>query len=39
MYENSNTASLPEGHPVSVYYKEKEIIVGLLDEISKLDAS
>ena len=37
MYDNANTATLPEGHPVSVYYQEREIIIGLLEEISTVD--
>lgn len=38
MYDNSNTTSLPEGHPVSIYFQEKEIILSLLDEISIVDS-
>jgi hypothetical protein len=37
MYDNANTTTLPEGHPVSVYYQEREIIVGLLEEISTVN--
>ena len=37
MYDNANTATLPEGHPVSVYYQEREIIIGLLEEITTVD--
>ncbi|MBC7845213.1 MAG: DUF438 domain-containing protein [Flavobacterium sp.] len=33
-----NTTSLPEGHPVSVYYHEKEIINSLLGELLAVDA-
>lgn len=38
MYDNSNTATLPEGHPVRVYFQEKEIILGLIEEILAVDA-
>lgn len=38
MYDHSNTTALPEGHPVSVYFQEKEIIIGLLDEINTVDS-
>jgi DUF438 domain-containing protein len=38
MDDNTDTAALPEGHPVSVYYQEREIIIGLLEEISQVDA-
>lgn len=38
MYNNSNTTALPDGHPISVYFQEKEIIVRLLDEISTVDS-
>jgi DUF438 domain-containing protein len=38
MYNNSNTTALPDGHPITVYFKEKEIIVGLLDEISTVNS-
>jgi uncharacterized protein len=38
MNNNIDAASLPEGHPVSIYYQEKEIIKGLLEEISEVDA-
>lgn len=34
MNETSNTATLPEGHPVRTYFQEKEIIISLLEEIS-----
>ena len=37
MSNNLDTATLPEGHPVSVYYQEREIIIGLLEEISTVD--
>jgi DUF438 domain-containing protein len=39
MNDNIDTAALPEGHPVSIYYQEKEIITGLLEEISEVDAN
>lgn len=38
MSETLNTTSLPEGHPVSVYYQEKEIINILLGELLAVDA-
>ena len=38
MYDNANTATLPEGHPVSVYYQERDIIIGLLEEITTVDS-
>jgi uncharacterized protein len=38
MNDNINTAALPEGHPISIYYQEKEIINRLLEEISEVDA-
>jgi len=38
MHNNLDTATLPEGHPVSVYFQEREIIVGLLEEISTVDS-
>ncbi len=38
MNNNFDTATLPEGHPVSVYFQEREIIVGLLEEISTVDS-
>ena len=31
MNNNLDTATLPEGHPVSVYYQEREIIQTLLE--------
>jgi len=37
MNDNIDTATLPEGHPVSVYYQEKEIINSLLDELLAVD--
>lgn len=38
MNETLNTIELPEGHPVSVYYQEKEIINALLGELLAVDA-
>jgi DUF438 domain-containing protein len=38
MYDNSNSATLPEGHPVSIYFQEREIIIGLLEELSAVDS-
>lgn len=38
MNDTLNPISLPEGHPVSVYYQEKEIINSLLGELLAVDA-
>jgi DUF438 domain-containing protein len=38
MYDTTHTAALPEGHPISVYFQERELIVGLLEEIKKVAA-
>jgi len=38
MYDTLNTTNLPEGHPVSVYFQEREIIIGLLEEIAVVDS-
>lgn len=38
MNDTLNTTSLPEGHPVSVYYQEKEIVNSLLGELLAVDA-
>ena len=38
MNETSNTAKLPEGHPVSVYFHENDIIHNLLEELSAVDS-
>jgi PAS domain S-box-containing protein len=38
MNDTLNTMSLPEGHPVSVYYQEKEIINSLLGELLAVDS-
>jgi PAS domain S-box-containing protein len=38
MNETSNTAKLPEGHPVSVYFQENDIIHNLLEELSAADS-
>ncbi|MNX50596.1 hypothetical protein D3C86_812290 [compost metagenome] len=32
-----NTATLPEGHPVQIYFQEREIIYKLLEELSEAD--
>jgi hypothetical protein len=37
MYNNSNIPKLPEGHPVSVYFQEREIIIRLIEEISTVN--
>ena len=39
MNDTLNTMELPEGHPVSVYYQEKEIINSLLGELLAVDAA
>jgi DUF438 domain-containing protein len=39
MNNNLDAATLPEGHPVSVYYQEKEIINTLLGELLAVDAA
>ncbi|PWA07492.1 DUF438 domain-containing protein [Flavobacterium psychrotolerans] len=38
MNNNIDIATLPEGHPVSIYYQEREIIIGLCEELSAADA-
>ncbi len=38
MNEISNTLELPAGHPVQIYFQEKELIVELLEELSAVDA-
>ena len=38
MHDNTNTATLSTGHPVSVYYQEREIIIQLIEEILAVDA-
>ena len=38
MNDNIDIARLPGGHPVSVYYQEREIIISLCDELSAVDA-
>lgn len=38
MNDASNTRSLEEGHPISVYFQENEIIHRLLEELSSLDS-
>ena len=37
MTETINTTALPEGHPVSIYFQEKEIINSLLEEIKAVN--
>jgi DUF438 domain-containing protein len=38
MDETSNTTTLPEGHPVRVYFQENDIIHRLLEEITAVDS-
>lgn len=38
MHDTANTATLPEGHPVSVYFQERELIVALLQDLSATNA-
>ncbi|WP_369764893.1 DUF438 domain-containing protein [Flavobacterium sp. WC2429] len=37
MNETSNTTTLPEGHPVQVYFQEKDIIHTLLEELTAVN--
>ena len=37
MNDTSNTTALPEGHPVQVYFQEKEMIQTLLEELTATD--
>ena len=37
MTETINSTALPEGHPVSIYFQEKEIINSLLEEIKAVN--
>ena len=37
MNDISNTTILPEGHPVQIYFQEKEIIQALLEELSAVN--
>ena len=37
MNETSNTTTLPEGHPVQVYFLEKDIIHTLLEELTAVN--
>jgi DUF438 domain-containing protein len=37
MNETSNTTTLPEGHPVRVYFQENDIIHTLLEELTAVD--
>ncbi|WP_269685570.1 DUF438 domain-containing protein [Flavobacterium lacustre] len=39
MNNNIDTAILPEGHPVQIYYKEKDLIHSLLEELSAVDTT
>jgi len=39
MTDTDNTPVLPEGHPVWIYFQEKELIVSLLEEIIATDPS
>ncbi len=38
MNETLNTATLPKGHPVSIYFQERELIISLCQELSTVDA-
>ena len=38
MNDNIDTAALAEGHPVSVYYQEREMIISLCEELLAVDA-
>ena len=37
MNDTANTTTLHEGHPISVYFQEKEIITTLLEELTATD--
>jgi PAS domain S-box-containing protein len=37
MTETINTTALPEGHPVWIYFQEKELIISLLEEIKSVN--
>lgn len=39
MNDNIDTAILPEGHPVQIYYEEKDLIHTLLEELSAVDTT
>ena len=39
MNNNIDTAILPEGHPVQIYYEEKDLIHSLLEELSAVDTT
>lgn len=39
MNDNIDTAILPEGHPVQIYYEEKDLIHSLLEELSAVDTT
>ena len=34
MLDTTNTPTLADGHPVSIYFQERELIISLLEEIS-----
>lgn len=38
MNETSNTLTLPDGHPIRVYFQENDIIHNLLEELSTIDS-
>ena len=37
MNDTLDISTLPKGHPVSVYFEEKELIMRLVDEITYTD--
>jgi PAS domain S-box-containing protein len=39
MNDNIDTVILPEGHPVQIYYQEKDLIHSLLEELSAVDTT
>lgn len=39
MNNNIDTVILPEGHPVQIYYEEKDLIHSLLEELSAVDTT
>ena len=39
MNDTANTIALPEGHPIQVYFQEKEIITKLLEELTATNPS
>lgn len=38
MNETPDTATLPKGHPVSIYFQERELIICLCEELSAIDS-